>query len=1738
MTARLRHFVRASAAAVLVLASAGTAAAQLNEHCTVSVLNRTVRVNPDGSWLLPNVPAATGQVKARATCVENGITRSGESDFFTITPNRMNAIPPIRFGATSQVPSSLAVTPANPVLTSPGEALQLTATATYPGNSTRDVTPASAGTNYTTSNAAIASVTADGLVTAVTSGTVVVQATNDGTPAMAIVRVVLSTGDTDGDGMPDEYELAHGFNPNVAIDALEDPDRDGLTNLQEFQIGTDPRLADTDADGLTDGQEGVRGTHPLLWDTDGDGISDGVEVTTGTDPVDAGSFNFAAALSSIAVTPGAFNLTFNTIMGEASVQLTAAGTMLDGRSIELTNRGVNFESSNQDVCNFGVTAGQVFAGESGPCTITATFAGFVATALGQVRTFSPTALGWIDIPGYANNVDVNGNFAFVAAGASGLVVVAVSNPAVPEIVATLDTPGNANDVRVVGNLAYVADGPAGLRIIDVTDPMSPAMVGSVDTPGDASDVVVSGNLAFVADGISGLQIINVSDPAAPALVRSVATVGTARGVDVNGQVAVVVTDGNEAALLTVDITNIATAAIVGSVAVGGQPTDVSLAPGFAYVAAFTDGMSVVDVRNPAAPAVVGGIHDLFVPRDVQVAGPFAIFAEQLFANAVAPIVDITEPDNPRFRAVLDFGQDYAGTGIALSGPFVYWTGQTYYVGEENGTSGDTRLFIGQYLAREDNAGVPPTVMLTAPADGATLVEGESLTVRATAADDVAVAQVAFSVNGQETFVDTSEPYEYTFVVAPGQPVLVLGATAMDLGGNTATADDVTVSVIPDPLTTVIGRVLDQAGQPVVGADVRVLGHATVTGSDGRFTMAGVPTVQPLMTVRASLTQGATVLTGFSAATPPVRGGTTDVGDIVARDTTFEIELGTRLPPCDWCGTMVPLPFAFPIGGSTYTEIYLNPGAAYTSGNDQFQVLCCEISTNPDDPASGVYVNDQLPGRVVVTWYRQLSGGGGNPEAAALVNANAAATAAGNTAQLILFEDGRVQYGYRGVDPALRAQVGLFPSTTVNERIVDFSATPQQSLAPGEAVYEYFNGIGGSPLFDLDGGFLTFAPSAGGGYELRTVPDSVSPICAIASPADGATVFEGEVLQIEATASDNGSVSRVRFQSNVGVLDQVDDTEPFGATFTVPVGVAQATLTATAFDGWGNTGACMVTVAVVPGPPPASSITLPAADAVLTAGATVAVSVDAANRVPVSRIDLVANGETIASDTAAPFTFLFTVPSGVSALALSTLATDTVGKTGAADIVNVMVAADPLTTVQGLVVDRADAPIEAAAATLATRGVSAEVFNFSSPLTTMPDLSGRTPDQTRIMSALSARNPNSVFGTDPYGYGAAASHAIRFSANLQGTVAGTYTFTLGVNRGGRLLVNGLTVVDLPTGTGQFQQASGTVALPGGTVPVQILAFDNGNPEVQLSFALEDADAQVVPMDVLTPAIAPYQATTGADGAFSVAGVRTVLGSISASAQKVDATGRTLTGRSAAVAPVPGGTTDVGRIRLSSGRVLVLADVDTPGTQALVAALVGAGHVVTLRPPPEYTWDGTNPPLTDFNVVIHLNGATYETPLPSAAQTALVDFVRAGGGFIGSQWNGYERGQGGRQFEMADLILQLWGGDQVAENCGSCAVTYTPVPGTEAHPVLEGISAFTFFADGHDAGPQVPFETSPSVVLMRVNAGGAAVLVRDLDQGRVVNFSHAANYGSGVTLQDPNIQRLYINAVAWIAGHTGQ
>jgi hypothetical protein len=99
--------------------------------------------------------------------------------------------------------------------------------------------------------------------------------------------------DTDADGLPDWWEYFF-FHDLSSQGANGDPDRDRVTNLQEYILRTDPTVdtSDSDADNLPDWWE-IQYFGNLnqnaQGDYDNDGISNELEYLTGTNPADPNS---------------------------------------------------------------------------------------------------------------------------------------------------------------------------------------------------------------------------------------------------------------------------------------------------------------------------------------------------------------------------------------------------------------------------------------------------------------------------------------------------------------------------------------------------------------------------------------------------------------------------------------------------------------------------------------------------------------------------------------------------------------------------------------------------------------------------------------------------------------------------------------------------------------------------------------------------------------------------------------------------------------------------------------------------------------------------------------------------------------------------------------------------------------------------------------------------------------------------------------------------------------------------------------------------------------------------------------------------------------------------------------------------------------------------------------------------------------------------------------------------------
>jgi DNA-binding beta-propeller fold protein YncE len=185
----VRTILRSLMAAASLMLPAHTAFAQLDDNCTVSVLNRNAQVRPDGTWVISNIPVGQGLVRARAVCTFAGITRFGQSNLFTVPLSGSITLQAIIFGPITPIPSALVLTAPTTTLTSAGATTQLAVTAQYSNAPSADVTSSQIGTTYTSSNPEIATVSPDGFVTAVASGNALLSAFNEGTVGTLSIHV-------------------------------------------------------------------------------------------------------------------------------------------------------------------------------------------------------------------------------------------------------------------------------------------------------------------------------------------------------------------------------------------------------------------------------------------------------------------------------------------------------------------------------------------------------------------------------------------------------------------------------------------------------------------------------------------------------------------------------------------------------------------------------------------------------------------------------------------------------------------------------------------------------------------------------------------------------------------------------------------------------------------------------------------------------------------------------------------------------------------------------------------------------------------------------------------------------------------------------------------------------------------------------------------------------------------------------------------------------------------------------------------------------------------------------------------------------------------------------------------------------------------------------------------------------------------------------------------------------------
>jgi hypothetical protein len=263
---------------------------------------------------------------------------------------------------------------------------------------------------------------------------------------------------------------------------------------------------------------------------------------------------------------------------------------------------------------------------------------------GQVRT-----------RGYPEELDIAGNYAYVADCQAGLSIYQLnSTSGNPVLVGSImDTTNSAFGVSVAGHYAYVAYGRKQLQVVDIAKLDSLKMLGSIGyTTGYAYDIRALDTTTVVVANHAKFSVFDVTDPSFPILLYEPHAM--VRAVAVRDSTAFLACE--QLGLNTMTVTKHAEPVTLGAVRTLGEARDVALEGRYAYIADGRNGLTVVDIGDPANPQVVANcpIPGKGYANKVAVHDSLVLVADEVAGVA---IIDITNPVAPLLRSVIK--TDYA-----------------------------------------------------------------------------------------------------------------------------------------------------------------------------------------------------------------------------------------------------------------------------------------------------------------------------------------------------------------------------------------------------------------------------------------------------------------------------------------------------------------------------------------------------------------------------------------------------------------------------------------------------------------------------------------------------------------------------------------------------------------------------------------------------------------------------------------------------------------------------------------------------------------------------------------------------------------------------------------------------------------------------------------------------------------------------------------------------------------------
>lgn len=230
---------------------------------------------------------------------------------------------------------------------------------------------------------------------------------------------------------------------------------------------------------------------------------------------------------------------------------------------------------------------------------------------------NPQQIGWVDLNYWPLEIDISGNYAYVANSDSGLRIIDISVPSIPTIVGTYQDGGACTQVCMYQNYAFTD--MIGYPIIDCTNPSSPQVVGNLNITNPIKDMFIEGNKLYVGESGFGIKIFDLMNPSNPNFLGADSFTGVENFFVVNDTIY----GGYGFWLRVVDARIPSSASELGLFNIGHNIMNVHISNGRAFVLNDDRAVRAIDIKNLQSMSEIGYYqytsqhvaHDIFSVGD-------------------------------------------------------------------------------------------------------------------------------------------------------------------------------------------------------------------------------------------------------------------------------------------------------------------------------------------------------------------------------------------------------------------------------------------------------------------------------------------------------------------------------------------------------------------------------------------------------------------------------------------------------------------------------------------------------------------------------------------------------------------------------------------------------------------------------------------------------------------------------------------------------------------------------------------------------------------------------------------------------------------------------------------------------------------------------------------------------------------------------------------------------------------